>query len=196
MLKKSFVIKGNICQTKTKTELDLHQNAFAVCVDGVSKGVFEFLPSEYANLPLYDYGNALVFPGMVDLHIHAPQYAFRGMCMDLELMDWLNSYTFPEESKYEDLCYAEKAYKIFVEKMKFGATTRSCIFATKHRYATELLMNLMEESGLVSYVGKVNMDRGVSGKYIEESTEASIFDTYEWLNNLGNKFKNTFLKMY
>ena len=39
---------------------------------------------------------------------HAPQYAFRGMCMDLELMDWLNRYTFPEEEKYVDLDYAEK----------------------------------------------------------------------------------------
>ena len=54
------------------------------------------MPDEYASLPLYDYGDALIFPGMVDLHIHAPQYAFRGMCMDLELMDWLNRYTFPE----------------------------------------------------------------------------------------------------
>ena len=107
----SFVIKGNLCQTKTPKELDLHEHAYAVCVDGVSKGVFAELPQAYAHLPLYDYGDALIFPGMVDLHIHAPQYAFRGMCMDLELMDWLNRYTFPEEEKYEDLEYAKKAYK-------------------------------------------------------------------------------------
>ena len=35
-----FVIKGNICQTKNPRELDLHENAFAVCVDGVSRGIF------------------------------------------------------------------------------------------------------------------------------------------------------------
>ena len=100
---KSFVIQGNICQTIHPKELDLHENAFAVCVDGISKGVFDTLPEEYTSLPLYDYKDALIFPGMVDLHVHAPQYAFRGMCMDLELMDWLNRYTFPEEEKYEDL---------------------------------------------------------------------------------------------
>ena len=98
----SFVIKGHICQTTSPKALDLHENAYAVCVDGISKGVFDELPEEYAALPLYDYGDALIFPGMVDLHVHAPQYAFRGMCMDLELMDWLNQYTFPEEEKYED----------------------------------------------------------------------------------------------
>ena len=76
-MSKTFVIKGNICQTKTPTELDLHENAFAVCVDGISKGVFDVLPEEFADLPLYDYGDALIFPGMVDLHVHAPQYAFR-----------------------------------------------------------------------------------------------------------------------
>ena len=69
----SFVIKGHICQTTNPKVLDLHENAYAVCVDGISKGVFDALPQEYASLPLYDYGDVLIFPGMVDLHIHAPQ---------------------------------------------------------------------------------------------------------------------------
>ena len=187
----SFVIKGNICQTKQPTALDLHEMAYAVCVDGVSKGVFDALPEEYAALPLYDYGDALIFPGMVDLHIHAPQYAFRGMCMDLELMDWLNRYTFPEEEKYENLDYAEKAYRLFVEALKTGATTRSCIFATRHRYATELLMRLMEDSGLVSYVGKVNMDREASEALTEESADISAYTTFGWINAVKDKFVRT-----
>ena len=187
----SFVIKGNICQTKNPKELDLHEQAFAVCVDGVSKGVFDVLPKEYAALPLYDYGDMLIFPGMVDLHVHAPQYAFRGMCMDLELMDWLNSYTFPEEEKYTNLEYAEKAYSMFVEAIKNGATTRACIFATRHRPATELLMKLMEESGLVSFVGKVNMDREASEALTEESADISAYTTFGWINAVKDKFKYT-----
>lgn len=155
----SFIIKGNICQTKNPKELDLHERAYVVCVNGISKGVFEILPEEFKNLPIYDYGDALIFPGMIDMHVHAPQFAFRGTSMDLELMEWLNRYTFPEEEKYENLEYAEKAYGMFVNALKNSATTRACIFATRHRYATELLMNLMEESGLISFVGKVNMDR-------------------------------------
>ena len=190
-MNKTFIIKGNICQTKNPKELDLHEKAFVVCVDGVSKGVFDVLPEEYENLPLYDYKDALIFPGMVDLHIHAPQYAFRGMCMDLELMDWLNRYTFPEEEKYVDLDYAKKAYSMFVDKLKNGATTRSCIFATRHRYATELLMEMMEESGLVSYVGKVNMDREASEGLVEDSAEISAYNTFGWINAVKDKFQNT-----
>ena len=191
-MKKSFVIKGNICQTTTPQKLDLHPNAYAICADGVSKGVFDTIPEEYANLPLYDYGDALIFPGMVDLHVHAPQYAFRGMCMDLELMDWLNRYTFPEEEKYENLEYAQKAYGMFVEALKKGATTRASVFATRHRYATELLMQLLEESGLVSYVGKVNMDREASEALTEESAEISAYNTFGWINATKDKFKNTY----
>lgn len=187
----SFVLKGNICQTITSKELDLHENAFAVCVDGVSKGVFDILPEEYTDLPLWDHGDALIFPGMVDLHVHAPQYAFRGMCMDLELMDWLNRYTFPEEEKYEDLEYAKKAYGLFVDALKKSATTRACIFATCHRPATELLMKLMEESGLVSFVGKVNMDREASPALTEASADISAYTTFGWINAVKDKFRNT-----
>ena len=46
----------------------------------------------------------------LDFHIHAPQYAFRGMCMDLELMDWLNQYTFPEEKNIKTLHLAERMF--------------------------------------------------------------------------------------
>ena len=107
---KDFVLKGHVCYSRSKNELITRENAYVVCVDGKSKGVFSELPKQYAELPIVDYGDCLIVPGMVDLHIHAPQYAFRGMCMDLELMDWLNRYTFPEEEKYENLEYAEKAY--------------------------------------------------------------------------------------
>ena len=115
----SFVIKGNFCQAKNPGQLDLYEMAFAVCVDGLSKGVFKTLPEEYSHLPLYDYGDSLIFPGMIDLHVHAPQYAFRGMCMDLELMDWLNRYTFPEEEKYANLEYAEKT--VYNQMSRFNA---------------------------------------------------------------------------
>ena len=186
-----FVIKGNVCQTTTPHALDLREQAYVVCVDGISRGVFDTLPEEYASLPLYDYGDRLIFPGMVDLHVHAPQYAFRGMCMDLELMDWLNRYTFPEEEKYEELTYARKAYGLFVDALKKGATTRACIFATRHRFATELLMELMEESGLISYVGKVNMDREASEALVETSAESSAYATFGWINAVKDRFVNT-----
>ena len=190
-MNKNFVLKGHICYSQDKSTIKVYENSYLVCVDGKSKGVFENLPDEYKELPLKDYSDKLIIPGMIDLHVHAPQYAFRGMCMDLELMDWLNQYTFPEEEKYTNLNYAKKAYSIFTKALKNSATTRACIFATRHKDATVLLMELMEETGLISYVGKVNMDREASEALIEESAEASAYNTFGWINSVHNKFQNT-----
>ncbi|MBQ5668742.1 MAG: amidohydrolase family protein [Peptococcaceae bacterium] len=186
-----FVLKGHICYSESKNELITRENAYVVCVGGKSKGVFSELPQQYAALPLKDYGDCLIVPGMIDLHIHAPQYAFRGMCMDLELMDWLNCYTFPEEAKYMALEYAERAYAIFVNALKASATTRAVVFATRHRPATELLMKLMEESGLASYVGKVNMDREAAEVLVEESAAVSASETVQWIEAVKEKYTNT-----
>ena len=186
-----FVLKGNICYSESKNELITRENAYVVCVGGKSKGVFTELPQQYAVLPLKDYSDCLIVPGMIDLHIHAPQYAFRGMCMDLELMDWLNRYTFLEEAKYMELEYAERAYAIFVNALKASATTRAVVFATRHRPATELLMKLMEESGIASYVGKVNMDREAAEVLVEESAAVSASETVQWIEAVKEKYTNT-----
>ena len=61
---KNFIIKGNICHTPTPENLDIHEHAYLVCVDGVSKGIFQELPEEYSSLPVTDYGDALIFPGI------------------------------------------------------------------------------------------------------------------------------------
>ena len=127
------------------------------------------LPDEYDDLPISDFGNRLIIPGLVDLHIHAPQYAYRGMGMDLELMDWLKKQVFPEEEKYADEKYALSAYLIFAEQMKQSATTRAVVFATQYRSATEILMQLLEDTGLVTYVGKINMDMDAPQSLVEKS---------------------------
>ena len=110
---------------------------------------------------------------MTDLHVHAPQYTFRALGMDLELLDWLNVHTFPEEAKYVDISYAKRAYGSFVSDLKHSLTTRACIFATLHREATVALMDLLEESGIVSYVGKVNMDRNGGENLCEADASAA-----------------------
>lgn len=187
----SFVLYGDICYSETKDRLFTKEGGYLVSVDGVSMGVFDELPEEYRSLPLIDHGGKLIIPGMVDMHIHAPQFAYRGTDMDLELMDWLSEKTFPEEAKYRDTDYAERAYSIFADAMRRGATTHAAIFATKHKEATELLMDKLEAVGIVSYVGKVNMDREAPPELCEASAEASAEETVEWLEAIKGKYKLT-----
>lgn len=186
-----FVLKGNICYSRSPSELETVEAGYLVCVNGRSAGVYEELPDAYKGLPVRDYGDRLIIPGLVDLHLHAPQYSFRGLGMDLELLDWLNQRTFPEEARYSDLDYAKKAYSIFGENMKRSATTRACIFGTIHREATELLMDIMEATGLKTMVGKVNMDRNSPDFLREENDAVSQEETLRWLEEIEGKYKNT-----
>ena len=173
MQQDSFVIRGDICYCETPQSLRLCPDSWLVCLEGHSAGVFPALPEQYAGLPVLDCAGSLVTPGLTDLHAHAPQYALCGQGMDLELLDWLNRYIFPEESRYASLDYADQAYRRFVEDVRRGPNTRVCVFATVHWLATIRLMDLLEESGLCAMVGKVNMDRNCPDTIREASAAAS-----------------------
>ena len=192
MKKDLFALKGTICYSKNQKELVFHEDSYVVCENGLCAGVFSQLPEEYKSIPVEDMGDRLIIPGFTDLHLHAPQYAYRGTGMDLELLDWLNTITFPQEARYADLDYAKKAYSIFVDDLKHSFTTRACIFATLHRPATELLMDMLEESGLATMVGKVNMDRNGAPELQEESAQASAQDTRQWLEEIKGRYDHTY----
>ncbi len=191
MNKESFVLRGGIAFSDGPNDIKTYYRGYIVCVDGICKGAFPILPEEYKDLPLYDYGEKLIVPGMTDLHVHAPQYTFRGIGMDEELLEWLSTYTFPEEAKYADIKYAKKAYEYFAEDLKRCFNTRAVVFGTLHNEATINLMDQLEETGVITYVGKVNMDRNGGINLQEDSPEASLEATEKWLDAIQSKYKNT-----
>ena len=176
---KSFFLKGDICWSAAPQSLNTIENGYLLCRDGKSGGVFKEIPEIWAHLPVKDHSGKLIIPGLVDLHTHAPQFSFRALGMDMELLEWLNTITFPEESKYSDLEYARRAYGYFIEDVKKGPNTRLCVYATVHVPGTLLLMDMLEESGLVSLTGKVSMDRNCPD-YLREANAASAAG--EWLD--------------
>lgn len=185
------ILKGDICYSLTKDEIAFHPDSYLIVEDGLIKGIYPQIPAEYSQCQVEDHTGRLIIPGMTDLHIHAPQFNFRGIGMDRELIDWLQTYTFPEESKFADPGYARRSYEIFTDTLRRSATTRFCVFATIHRESTLLLMDMLEASGLVSYVGKVNMDRHSSEDYIE-TTDESIAETSKWLEQTAaRQYKHT-----
>ena len=191
MLTDTFALKGTICYSISPQELSITPNSYLICSQGKCAGIFPVLPEKYRGIPCTDYKDDLIIPGLTDLHVHAPQYTFRASGMDLELLDWLNTYTFPQEARYENLEFARSAYSIFAEDMKKSPNTRACIFGTLHVPATELLMELMDKTGLKTMIGKVNMDRNGSPILQETSAEASAQATVTWIEDTLNRFENT-----
>ena len=182
------ILKGDICYSIDKNNLITMPDSYLICENGLSMGVFPHIPAQYSAIDVEDYTGKLIVPGLIDLHIHAPQYAFRGFKMDLELLDWLNSSAFPEEARYEDAEYAQKAYSIFVQDLKKSVNTRACLFATLHLPATKILMDLLEESGLETFVGKVNMDRNCPDYLREADGDVSADATITWLEEISKGY--------
>ncbi|MCR5417125.1 MAG: amidohydrolase family protein [Pseudobutyrivibrio sp.] len=191
MTNNTFVLRGGIAFSEDKNRITTYYRGYLVCVDGVCKGAFPELPEQYKDLTLYDYGERLIIPGMTDLHVHAPQYTFRGIGMDEELLEWLSTYTFPEEAKYANKEYAKKAYEYFTEDLRRCFTTRGVVFGTLHNEATIELMDQLDETGLVTYVGKVNMDRNGGENLQEADAATSLEATREWLSAIEGRYKNT-----
>ncbi len=83
-----------------------------------------------------------VLPGMVDLHVHAPQWPQLGKALDLPLEDWLQKFTFPLESRYADIGFAAREYQSLVANLLANGTTTALYFASIHLPATQVLADI------------------------------------------------------
>ena len=186
-----YLIRGNFLDSEGPDRLRIVERGWLPVVGRVCRGLYPERPEDCGALPVTDFGDRLIIPGMSDLHVHAPQFGFRGLGMDLELLDWLEAYTFPEEAKFRDLAYADRAYDGFVEALRRSATTRASIFATIHPAATLQLMEKLEASGLRTFVGKVNMDRNAPDCLREPDAETALRQTEEWILAAQARFQKT-----
>ena len=183
-----LILKGNIISSTSFGKLDITEHGYLVSNDdGKIVGVFSKLPKEYEKEAITDYKDALIMQSFSDMHLHAPQYPMLGMGMDLPLLDWLNTYTFPTEAHFKDKEVARKIYSRLAKELVKNGTTRIAMFSSLHKEATLILMEELEKAGIEGYVGKVNMDRN-GGVNLQETTEESIKSTLEWLDEC--KFKN------
>ena len=169
------VYKAHILYTKERNRFEVLENGYVVVDDdGCVTGVATDLASlDCQDAEVIDFGDRLLIPAMNDLHVHAPQYRNQGIAMDLELLPWLQNYTFPEEMKYADTGYAERMYRRFIHDLWRFGTMRACVFATIHTESTRLLMRLFQEAGMGALVGKVAMNRNCP-EGLSESVEDSV----------------------
>ncbi|MBR4547449.1 MAG: amidohydrolase family protein [Paludibacteraceae bacterium] len=167
------IYKAHILFTKQKDHFEVYENGYVAVDDsgrvtGVASCLDE-LDSEGAEI--VDFGNRLLIPAMNDMHVHAPQVHNQGVAMDLELLPWLQNYTFPEEAKYADTRYAERMYRRFLHTQWLFGTMRSVVFGTVHTESTRLLMQLYQEAGMGALVGKVAMNRNCPEALCEDVKE-------------------------
>jgi guanine deaminase len=97
-------------------------------------------------------------PGLVDLHVHAPQWPQLGLALDHPLEVWLQNYTFPLEARYADLAYAAPVYESLVAELLANGTTTAVYYGSIHLPATQRLAEICLSRSQRALIGRVAMD--------------------------------------
>lgn len=187
------VFLGTAFSSKSPKEIQiLKDHLFCINADGmIEKVVAPEAPHYQALLDAYQgkdnfhklAAGQYLLPGYVDLHVHAPQWAQSGTALDIPLYDWLNTYTFPLESKFSDLDFAKEVYEDVVSTLLANGTTTALYFATVHKESSILLAQICADKGQRGLVGKVVMDDQEQNPeiYRDADTATALADTEEFI---------------
>ncbi len=173
----------------------LEDHLFCVGADGMIERVvgpndseYEAILQAYQGTELYHALSAgqYLLPGLVDLHVHAPQWAQSGTALDIPLYDWLNTYTFPLESRFADLTFATQVYEDVVGTLLANGTTTALYFATVHREASLRLAEICAAKGQRGLIGKVVMDDPAQNPdyYRDVDTATALADTERFIQEV------------
>ena len=138
-----------------------HERLGAVLVeDGriAATGPADALRAAHPQVPVTDYGRDLILPGFVDAHMHYPQTAIIAS-WGKRLIDWLETYTFPEEIRLGDPAYARTIADRALDLALAHGTTTVASFCTIHPHSVDALFSAAAARDMRVVAGKTCMDR-------------------------------------
>ncbi len=111
-----------------------------------------------ADTQVEHYPEQLIIPGFIDTHIHFPQTEMVGAYGE-QLLEWLNTYTFPTEIQFKDADYSAKIAQFFIQELLKNGTTTALVFCTVHSESVNALFEAATAQNMRLIAGKVLMDR-------------------------------------
>ncbi|ACM00065.1 Guanine deaminase [Cereibacter sphaeroides KD131] len=155
-----------------------HESHGAVLVeDGriAAVGPAEALRAAHPRARVTDYGQALISAGFIDAHVHYPQTAIIAS-WGKRLIDWLETYTFPEEMRFGDPAYAAEISGRYLDLTLAHGTTTVCSYATIHPESVDAFFEAAAARGLRAYAGKTCMDRNAP-EGLRDTAESAYADS-------------------
>ena len=116
------------------------------------------LRATYPAADLVDHGDRVILPGFVDAHVHYPQTGIIAS-WGKRLIDWLNTYTFPEEMRFGDPAYADEVANRYLDLTTAHGTTTVASYCTIHPESVDALFAAAKARGQRVLAGKTCMDR-------------------------------------
>ncbi|PLS20858.1 guanine deaminase [Neptunicoccus cionae] len=116
------------------------------------------LRASYPQARLTDKGDALLMAGFVDSHVHYPQTGIVAS-WGKRLIDWLNTYTFPEETRFKNADYANEIAELYCDLALSNGTTTAASYCTIHPESVDAYFTAAQKRGMRMLGGKTCMDR-------------------------------------
>ena len=119
----------------------------------------------------HDHCGRLILPGFIDTHVHSPQLDVIAS-YGTELLDWLNTHTFPAEARLADSLHAQGSAEGFLDALLSHGTTSAVVFPTVHRHSVDFLFAAAQARGMRLIAGKVLMDRHAPPELLDDAAQA------------------------
>ncbi|ENU15325.1 guanine deaminase [Acinetobacter lwoffii] len=142
------------------------------------------------DLELQHYPDQLIVPGFIDTHIHFPQTEMVGAYGE-QLLEWLNTYTFPTEIQFQDASYSEKIAEFFVQELLKNGTTTALVFCTVHPESVDALFNAATTRNMRLIAGKVLMDRHAP-EALTDTAETAYIDSKALIEKWHGQGRNLY----
>lgn len=149
-------------------------------------GPLEALRRAFPGAGIRDYGNRLITAGFVDAHAHYPQTAIIAS-WGKRLIDWLNSYTFPEEMKFADPAYAQEITARYLDLTAAHGTTTICTYCTIHPASVTAIFAEAEKRGQRLVAGRTCMDRDTAPEGLRDTAQSAYDESRALLETWHNR---------
>jgi guanine deaminase len=146
----------------------------------IALGTARDLRAQAPQATVTDMGSHLITAGFVDAHVHYPQTAIIAS-WGKRLIEWLNTYTFPEEMRFADPAYAAEIAGRYLDLMLAHGTTTCASYATIHPASVTAFFKAAQARGVRAVAGKTCMDRNAPNG-LRDTAQSAYDDSKSLLN--------------
>ncbi len=178
------LLRGRVLSFRAKPESVDDRAAYVFEEDGgifirdgriEAVGDFSLISAEARDAEIIDHRPHILMPGFIDAHAHFPQMQIIGS-YGAELLDWLNTYTFPEETKFSDTQHGRRIARLFLDEMVRHGTTTVAAYCSVHKESAEAFFAEALSRDMLAIGGKVMMDRNAP-EGLRDTPQAGYDDT-------------------